>query len=323
MATGYRVYIPQDIREEGKAYLRDKGYTVVVGDWPRLDEDELARCDAVLARAATRYDRALLDKAPKLRVIGRYGVGTDNIDLEYCTERGIQVTSALLANMVAVAEHALHFILACAKNAYEIEQLFRCGDSNFKVRDTHCGVELENKTLGIVGLGKIGRKLAVMARGLSMKVIGFDPYVARDNAPDGVAMLPAIEDLLREADFVSLHLPSTPETNRLFDLSMLKKMKPTAHLINCARGGLVVERDLIEALRRGVIAGAGIDVFEREPPAADNPLLSMRNVAATPHMAGQTKESLARMGVHAAMGIDDVLNGREPAWPVNRLDKKK
>jgi D-3-phosphoglycerate dehydrogenase len=320
MTTNYRVYIPQDIREEGKAYLRDKGYTVVVGDWPKLDEDELARCDAVLARAATCYDRALLEKAPKLRVIGRYGVGTDNIDLAYCTERRIQVTSALLANMVAVAEHALYFILACAKNAYEIEQLFRCGDSNFRVRDTHCGVELENKTLGIVGLGKIGRKLSVMARGLSMKVIGYDPYVVPDNAPDGVDMLPAIEDVLRAADFVSLHLPSSPETDRLFNLAMLKKMKPTAYLINCSRGSIVAERDLIEALRQGIIAGAGIDVFEQEPPAADNPLLSMRNVAATPHMAGQTSESLARMGIHAAMGIDEVLSGRKPSWPVNKLD---
>jgi D-3-phosphoglycerate dehydrogenase len=320
MTANHRVYIPQDIYEEGKAYLRDKGYAVVVGDGPKLDADELARCDAILARAATRYDRALLEKAPKLRVISRYGVGTDNIDLAYCTERGIQVTNALLANMMAVAEHALYLILACAKNAYEVEQLFRCADSDFRVRDSHCGVELENKTLGIIGLGKIGRKLSVMARGLSMKVAGYDPYVARDSAPDGVDLLPAIEDVLRAADFVSLHLPSTQETNRLFDLAMLKKMKPTACLINCSRGSVVVEGDLIEALRQGVIAGAGIDVFEREPPAADNPLLSMRNVAATPHMAGQTRESLARMGVHAAMGIDEVLSGRKPSWPVNKLD---
>jgi D-3-phosphoglycerate dehydrogenase len=184
----------------------------------------------------------------------------------------------------------------------------------------HSGMEVEHKTLGIIGLGRIGREVARKAyTGFDIKILAYDPLCPKDQVPQGVVLKENIYDVLSDADFVSLHMPSTPETKKMFGPNQFARMKKTAYLINCARGDVLDEAALIEALKAEIIAGAAIDVYDPEPPDHDNPLLTMPNVIATPHIASNTQEANIKMAVHAAMEIHRVLSGEKPQWPVNRL----
>lgn len=313
----FKVLIPQDITDAGKNYLRENGCEIIIGSAsdPATIAREAVDCDAILARTA-QYPKSVFAAAPKLKVVGRHGIGVDNIDVQYCTENGIFVTYAPLSNANSVAEHTLFLMLACARNAMIIDEEFRKG--NFEIRNKAKGMDLEGKTLGLIGLGRIGQMVARKASlGFGMKVIAFDPYVKPENAPDGVRLADSKETVFAQSDFVSLHTPSTPETRKSVGLDQFKMMKKGAYLINASRGEVVNEAELIAALEQGIIRGAGLDVFEEEPPAPDNRLLAMRNVIPTPHNAALTQESMDRMGLHAAIGIVDVLNGRKPAWGVN------
>lgn len=312
------VYLPQYSGEAAKKYLLEHGYELIEGDEKLCNEKSLAVCDAILSRALPLIQEEDLVKAPKLKVIGRYGVGVDNIDVEACTRHGVQVTNAPLSNYISVAEHAWMFVMECAKNVTEVNELFRGEQHYFNARNTHSGHDLNGKTLGILGMGRIGRKLMQMASGFEMNIIAYDPFVPQEKAPEGVTMM-SREEVLKTADFVSLHLPALDETYHSIAKAEFEMMKPTAYFINCARGSIVNEADLIEALQNKVIAGAGIDVFEVEPPAHDNPLLYMKNVVCSPHLAGATQEANDRMGLHAAQGIHEVLSGLTPTWPVNKI----
>ena len=312
------VYIPQYSGEAARQYLIERGYELIERSDKVCDTDALSVCDGIVARAVPLIGEEDLKKAPHLKVIGRYGVGVDNIDVEACTRHGVQVTNAPLSNYISVAEHAWMFIMECAKNVTEVNELFRGERHYFNARNTNSGHDLFGKTVGILGLGRIGRRLAQMASGFEMNIIAYDPYVSQEQAPDGVTMMPR-DDVLKNSDFVSLHLPATPETRHSIGRAEFEMMKPTAYFINCARGSIVDEAALIDALQSGVIAGAGIDVYETEPPAADNPLLYMSNVVCTPHLAGGTKEANDRMGLHAAQGVHEVLSGQKPTWPVNKI----
>jgi D-3-phosphoglycerate dehydrogenase len=319
----YKVLIPQDIAEDGKKFLRDKGYEVKLGSGIALEQivADVADCDAILARTA-QFPRKVFEAGRKVRVIGRHGVGVDNIDVAACTELGVWVTYAPESNASSVAEHTVGLIIAAAHHLVRCDKEFRAG--NFEIRNQVMGVDLEGKTVGILGLGRIGRMVARKCQvGLGMKVIGYDPFVT--SLPDlpEVTIVKEWERIFSESDFISLHLPSSKDTKGIVGARELGLMKPTAYLVNAARGELIQEAELVKALKAKKIAGAALDVFEKEPPGKDNPLMGLENVTLSPHNAALTREAALRMALHAAMGIDDVLSGRTPKWPVNKPAKAR
>lgn len=266
-----------------------------------------------------RIDREILAAAgQRLRVISRYGTGLDNIDLEAATLAGIQVTHTPFANGVSVAEHILGMIIALAKNLRRVDEAVRAGHRG--IRHELRGIELAGATLGIVGLGNIGRALARMALdGLQMRVIAHDAFV--DTPPEdlNVEMAPELSAVLRDADFVSISVALDERTRGLIGREQLASMKPGSYLINCARAEVVDEQALIDALRSGHLAGAGIDVFSVEPAPADSPLFDLENVILTPHMASFTHSAMRRMAVQAAQNVIEVLSGRPATWPANQI----
>ncbi len=315
----YKVVIPQDITDAGKDFLRNKGYEVIVGDG-KIDSESLKAivkdADALLVRTAT-YSKEIIDAAPNLKVIGRHGVGVDNIDVDYCTKKNIWVTFAPQSNANSVAEHTMGFLYALAHNFVVMDRETRKG--NWEIRNKLKGNDLAGKTLGLVGVGRIGCMVAQKASaGAGMNVIGCDPCIPDDKFLSCVTPVKTVEEVFEQADYVSLHAPCLPQTRGMVNMSLLSRMKKTAVLINCARGEIVNEADLYKALSEGIIRAAGIEVFVEEPAKADNPLFTLDNVIVTPHSAALTQESMDRMGLHAAMGIDDALQGKAPQWPVNK-----
>lgn len=315
----FKVLMPQPIAGEGLELLLGSGLEVV--EPPAWDVETLGEyigdCRGVLLRNAL-MTRELLERAPGLEVISRHGVGLDNIDLEYCAERGIVVTYTPEANATAVAEHTLGMIVAITRNLLLGDEEIRNG--NFDARDRLYGMELEGKTLGVVGLGRIGRLVARKAAGgLDMEIMGHDPYLPERDFPDCVREM-QLDNLLATSDVVTLHLPLTAETRNLLGKERISAMKDGAYLVNCARGGIVDERALEEALSVGKLSGAALDVFADEPTGHDHPLWDFKNVVVTPHMAAFTEESIVRMAVHAAEGVISVARGEPPRW---RVDLKR
>jgi D-3-phosphoglycerate dehydrogenase len=319
--SSYKVLIPQDIAEEGKEYLRERGYEIKMGSGSSIEEikNDIVECDAVLIRTAP-LPAEVLEAGEKLKVIARHGVGVDNIDIDKATELGIYVTNAPESNSNTVAEIALGLIIALARNIIASDRATRTGDFNF--RNRQIGIDLEGKTLGILGIGKIGRRLSLKAyHGLSMKVIGYDPFLKKEDFPEIIERIEDRDILFSKSDFVSIHIPSTPETKKSIGMREFKLMKPTSYFINIARGDLVVEEDLAVALREGFIKGSAVDVYEKEPPPENHPFFSLNNIILTPHNAALTKECMIRMAVQAAQGIDEVLSGKIPTWPANEPKK--
>ena len=317
--SNFTVLIPQDVAEEGKIYLREKGYKIKMGSGITLDaiKQDVVDCDAILARTAP-FPAEVLETGKKLKVVSRHGVGVDNIDVVKATELGIQVTNARESNSNTVAELALGFIISLGRNLILCDRETRNG--NFEIRNQMKGIDLEGKTLGILGMGKIGRLLANKAFfGLSMNIIGYDPYLKADCFPKEVMKVDNWDDIFKLSDFISVHIPSTKETKESIGQREFEMMKSSAFFINAARGDVVNEEDLIEALSSHAIKGAGLDVYKEEPPRKDHPYFSMDSVVLTPHNAALTEECMIRMAVHAAQGIDEVLSGLEPTWPVNKL----
>ncbi len=314
----FKVVIPQDITDAGKDFLKEKGYEIIVGGGA-VDLDSIkklvAPADAVLLRTAP-FPAEAIDAAPNLKVIGRHGIGTDNIDVAHCTKKGVWVTFAPQSNAASVAEHTIGFLIAAAHNLAFMDKSTRAGD--WEVRNKRKGTDLQGKTLGVIGLGRIGRSVAEKCiAAFGMKVLGYDVFLKPEQYPAGASPA-SVEEIFSRSDFVTLHVPATPETRGLINAKNLGLMKKTAFIVNCARGEVANEKDLYDALRNNRIAGAAIDVFEQEPPAKDNPLFSLDNIMVTPHNAALTYESMDRMGLHAAMGIHAVLSGATPEWPVNR-----
>ena len=317
----YKILIPQDVSETGKAYLRDRGYEIKMGSGISFEtlQNEVRDCHGILARTA-RYPAEVLRAGTHLKVIGRHGVGVDNIDIAAATELGIYVTNAPESNAGSVAEHTIGLIIAAARHLVQCDAALRSG--NFEIRNQMIGNDIEGKVLGLIGVGRIGRLVARKAGiGLGMKVIGFDPFVDPALVPE-VEFTDSMEGVLKNADFVSLHLPVNEKTMGLIDKARLLMMKSSAYLLNVARGGIVHENDLVEILSEKRIAGAALDVFTEEPPSPSNPLFKLDNVTVTPHNAALTRECMDRMAVHAAQGIDEVLSGRTPTWPVNEPKTK-
>jgi D-3-phosphoglycerate dehydrogenase len=314
----HKILIPQDISPEGKDWLTAKGYEIKMGRGTGPEEiaADLEDCDAILARTA-KYPARVLEAGNKLKVISRHGVGVDNIDVEAATNLGIWVTYAPESNAATVAEHTIAAILTLARRFFTLDRETRRG--NWESRNSILGTDVAGLTLGLVGLGRIGARVAQKAAlGLEMKVIGYDPFLPPERYPSVVTPVKSLDEILAQGDFISLHAPATEATRRLIGAREFSLMKKTAYFINAARGELVDEGALIEALQKGLIAGAAIDVYEKEPPEGNNPLFGLNNVLLTPHNASQTRQCMIRMALHAAQGIHEVLSGQEPTWPVNK-----
>ncbi|MGZ4814646.1 MAG: phosphoglycerate dehydrogenase [Terriglobales bacterium] len=264
---------------------------------------ELADADALIVRSAVKVNAALLEHANKLRVIGRAGIGVDNIDLDAATRKGIAVMNTPGANAVAVAEHTLGLMLSLARHLARANELTKAGKWEKKSLE---GTELRGKVLSIVGLGRIGMEVARRARVFGMTCIAHDPFVSPDIARDNGVELRSVDDVLAASDYLSLHLALTPQTHGFVNATAIAKMKKGVRIVNCARGELVDEQALADGITTGHIGGAALDVFSQEPPK-DSPLLKLENVIATPHIAGSTKEAQEAVGVQIAQQVKEYL----------------
>jgi D-3-phosphoglycerate dehydrogenase len=278
--------------------------------------DRYLPLDALIASAVIPLNAQLLDRLPGLKVIGRLGTGVDNVDLAAATARGISVVNTPDAPTQSTAEHAVALMYALAKGlAYQDRQLRR---GLWQARHERVGRELQGLAVGLVGVGRIGQRVAQLLAPLQPRLLAYDPYIG-NQSPGGlaVALIESLEALLPEVDILSLHLPLNAETVRIIDRRALSLMKPTAWLINTARGGLVDETALAEALESGVIAGAGLDVFDPEPPQPGHPLFALDNVIITPHRAFYTQEGLRKLSASVVDQVLAALRGDQPAHLVN------
>lgn len=302
-----KVLISDKLSDAGINALRDRA-GVEVDYKPGLSEDELVAIigdyHGIVIRSATTMNERVIEAASSLRVIGRAGIGVDNVDIPAASKRGIVVMNTPTGNAVTTAEHAISLIFSLARMIPNAVASIRAGKwekSKFQ------GRELTNKTLGIIGLGNIGRIVADRAQGLKMKVIGMDPFMTRERAAQLGIELVSFEELLERSDFITIHTPLTPETSNLIDADALKKMKKTAYLVNAARGGIVDEAALQEALDAGEIAGAAMDVFVKEPLDADHPFLTNEKLYCTPHLGASTHEAQERVAVEIGHQVADYL----------------
>ena len=272
----------------------------------------LPGCDGYIA-GLDAIDRAALQAADRLKVIARYGTGVDNVDLAAANERGITVTNTPGANAVSVAELTLALFLALARNLAAANAAAKRGEW-----PRMSGLSLEGKTIGLLGLGAIGRQVARRLAGFDCRILAYDPAADAQFAAQHAVELLRMDEIIRQADFLSLHLPLTPHTRGLVDAPFLASMKTGAFLVNTSRGELVDEAALLSALQSGKLAGAALDVFAEEPPGADHPLLALPQVIATPHCGAHTDGSVRRMGRMAVRDCLAVLQGEAPLYPVNR-----
>lgn len=314
------VLIPDPIASAGMNLLRSACDCIAPWAYPQSPgtadvRNRLSETDAVIVRLfPVRADD--LAAAPRLKVIAKHGVGVDTIDVAAATARKIPVVFTPMANANGVAEHTLALMLALARHIVPANAALLAG--RFQERARFEGLELADKTLGVIGLGRIGRRVAEMAaNGFAMNVRAYDPFIKPADVPSSVKLVASLEDVLKTADFLTLHMPLTPETRHLLNEARLKLLKPTCRVINTSRGAVIDEAALAAALREDRIAGAALDVFEEEPLPADHVFLRTPNTLLTPHISSATKESLDRMAVDAAQGVLDVLQGRRPAYPVN------
>lgn len=309
-----RILACDRVSAAGIELLRKSAEVVELGA-PSEDEliEALSGCDGLIVRSATKVTARVLEHAPGLRVIARAGVGVDNIDVEAATRHGVLVVNSPGGNIIAAAEHTLALLLAAARNIAPADASMKAGEFD---RKRFIGRQVAGKTLGIVGLGKIGGEVARRAKGLGMELMVYDPYASPELVDGFGARLGGLEELLRTSDFVTVHTPLTEETRGLIGAEELAFLKPNAIVVNCARGGIIDEAALIEALRSGRLAGAALDVFEGEPKA--NPeLVGLPNVVATPHLGASTTEAQEAVAIDAAEQIVEVLAGRPPRTPVN------
>jgi D-3-phosphoglycerate dehydrogenase len=297
-----RIVVADPISQHGLEILRRPGWEVLTPSRDALS-GALAEADALLVRSATRVTPELLAAAPRLRVVGRAGVGVDNIDLDAATTRGVLVMNTPGGNAVSVAEHALALMLAVARSIPQCTAAIHAGRWE---KPATIGVELRGKTLGLVGFGRVGSEVARRARALEMRVLAFDPFVSEAVASDAGVELAAMAEVLAQSDFISLHTALNPATEKLFNAQTLTKCKRGAVLINTARGELLDETAVAEALRSGQLLGAGLDVFSEEPPKGSL-LIGLPNVIATPHIAGSTREAQEEVGTLIVQQVADFL----------------
>lgn len=304
---------------EGGLQLLDKSCEICA-PWRQnrpTSEEELGTADAIIVRLF-KITEAVLSSAPKLKVVGRHGAGLDNVDLKAATARSIPVVFTPSAQTMAnaVAEQTVQMMLALARHTVAGDRMVRDGD--FAQRSSLQGVELCGKTLGVIGLGAIGARVAEICRnGFRMRVVAYDPYRKVLPPQEAFTRVESLHELLKQSDVVTLHLPSTPETSHLINAETLSYMKRSAMLINSSRGAVVDTLALAEALRRGDLQGAALDVFEKEPPPLDHPLMSAPRTIFSPHIGSSTEAAMERMAELVARQVIQVLKGERPAFVAN------
>ncbi|MGA1874827.1 MAG: phosphoglycerate dehydrogenase [bacterium] len=302
-----KVLISDKLSEKGiEIFQKEEGIEVDVK--VGLSPDELISCigayDALVVRSATKVTSQILDAAKNLKVIGRAGSGVDNIDVSAASKKGIIVMNTPGGNTVTTAEHTISLLLSLVRNIPQGTASMKKGAWEKK---KFMGTEILNKTLGIIGMGKIGTEVAKRAKGLFMNVIAYDPYISEEAARKLQVELGSLEDVFKKSDFITLHVPKNTETANIINKESINKMKNGVRLINCARGGLVDEQTLAEALKSGKVAGAALDVFDTEPPSPQNPLLELPNVICTPHLGASTEEAQENVALAIAEQIIDYL----------------
>jgi D-3-phosphoglycerate dehydrogenase len=311
----YRILVAEKIADSGVDMLRER-FDVDLGDGWSAEElaDRIGGYDGILIRSATKLTADLIERGENLKVIGRAGVGVDNVDVEAATKRGIIVANAPQSNIITAAEHTFGMLLALARNIPQAHAALKAGSWE---RSKWGGVELYEKTLGLLGFGRIGQLVAARAQSFGMHVVAFDPFVSRARFRElGVEKAESSDDLYAASDFISLHLPSTPETKGWLDAEALAKCRDGVRIVNCARGNLLVEEDLQAALDSGKVAGAALDVFSSEP-LTEHPLFGYPNVVVTPHLAASTTEAQDRAGVQTAEQVVAALTGGVVSTAVN------
>ncbi len=301
-----KIFVADDVSDSGLGPLRAAGFEVEKRTG--LTRSELANalkdCEGLIVRSETKVTAELLEEANSLRVIGRAGVGVDNIDVPAATIRGVVVMNAPDGNTITTAEHTIALLISLARSIPQANSSMKAGRWE---RKKFIGVELQGKTLGIVGLGRIGRVVASRARAMGMVIVAYDPFIATGQARDLEIELAPLNEVYARADFLTVHTPLTAETRGLIDREVLGKMKKGARIINCARGGLVDEDALYEAIKTGSIAGAALDVFSQEPPPADHRLLELEQVIVTPHLGASTTEAQEGVAFTVAEQMRDFL----------------
>ena len=310
-----RVLVTEELSEPGLDLLRKDAQVDVRTDLATGDlAAEIGPYDGLIIRSATQVTAGVLEAATNLKVVARAGIGLDNVDVEAATRRGVMVVNAPQSNVISAAEHTLALLLSQARNVPQAHADLVEGRWERKAWE---GVELAGKTLGLVGLGRVGSLVASRSAGFGMRVIAFDPYVSTERAKEmGVEIMPTLEALLVQSDFVSIHLPRTAETEGLLGEKQLRMMKSGARLVNTARGGLVDEDALAKALEDGHLAGAALDVFATEP-TTDSPLYGLPNVVVTPHLGASTREAQDKAGVTVAEMVRLALRGEFVPYAVN------
>ncbi|RII12572.1 hypothetical protein CUC08_Gglean004689 [Alternaria sp. MG1] len=317
--TKRKILIPEKVSPDGLALLKDQ---FDVDEKKGLTPEELKKIigeyDALIVRSETKVTAELLEAAKKMKVVARAGVGVDNVDVQSATSHGIIVVNSPSGNINAAAEHTIALLMAVARNVGDASQSIKAGKWE---RSRLVGVEAKGKTLAIVGLGKVGLTVARIANGLGMRLIAYDPY-ANPNlaAAASVTLRPSLAEILKEADFLTLHTPLIASTKGMISKAELETMKPTARILNVARGGMIDEDALVEALDAGVIAGAGIDVFTSEPPEQNSSatrLIAHPKVVATPHLGASTKEAQENVSIDVCEQVVSILSGELPRSAVN------
>ena len=313
-----KILITDKMAEEAIELLKDAGHNVTFDE---MDHDTLlnsiAEYDALMVRSRTKATEDIVEKGAEgsLKVIGRAGIGVDNIDIKKAGSLGIKVVNAPTGATISVAELTIGHMLSLSRHLTKADRSMKQGEW---IKKQLKGTELYGKTLGLVGCGNIGQKTADLARGFGMKVIGFDPFISKEElARKQITKKEKLEDIMKSADIISLHLPHTEKTHYIIDKTMLSKMKPSAFLINCARGGTVDESALYDALKNGSIAGAALDVFENEPLEGTK-LTTLDNIVFSPHVGANTNEGQIRAGTVCAEQVMKVLDGETPDHWVNK-----
>ena len=312
-----RILITDHISEEGIRKLREFGDVEIrVG----VSEEELkariADYDALIVRSGTKVTREVIEAGTKLKVIGRAGVGVDNIDVDSATERGIMVVNAPGANTISAAEHTIGMLLSLSRKIPAANQSLKSGEWT---RKKYMGVEVNGKILGIIGLGRVGGEVAKRAKGLGMRVVAYDPFISQDRAGELGVSLMSFSEVLSISDFITIHAPLTKDTYHLIGKDEFEKMKDGVRIINCARGGIIDENALVEAIRSGKVAGAALDVFEREPPPADSDLLKLDSVIVTPHLGASTEEAQRAAAIVIADEVIRALENKPVRNAVNMI----
>jgi D-3-phosphoglycerate dehydrogenase len=262
--------------------------------------EKIGNYDVLIVRSSTKVDKEVIDRGKRLKIIARAGVGLDTIDVDYATEKGIIVMNSPTGNVISTAEHTLAMLFSLARKIPFAHMSMLQGNWD---RKSFRGVELFRKKIGVIGLGKIGSEVAKRCLALGMEVLGYDPFISEEKAASLGVKLVSLEELIKESDFITIHVPLTDSTKNLITKKEIEKMKPNVRIINCARGGIVNEQDLADALNSGRIAGAAVDVFSKEPPEPSNPLLTAKNCILTPHLGASTEEAQENVSIEIAESI--------------------